>query len=250
MATGYWPALKTLNQVAGELGLPQLSTLVGTTDVQAIQLLAMLNSAGNELLLYYPWEQFRREWLLTTTEGVGEYALPVDWSYALDQTQWDRGNHWPLIGPKSAQEWAWLKGGLLATAPRMRYRIYNNMFHLWPVPGVENTPETYRMAQEYVSKYWVISAGSTDASMDTDMIGSDGDLICYNPWLVIKYVKFKFYELKGFNTVGVQGDFMRVFNSLTGKDTGAPVLSLAPRGMSQYIGPWSVPDGSWNVGQP
>lgn len=250
MSAGYWPALQTLNQVAGELGLPQLTTLVGTSDVQAIQLLAMLNSSGNELQLYYPWEQFRREWNFTTTANVGEYALPDDWDYAIDQTQWDRSNHWPLLGPKSAQEWAWLKGGLLAAAPRMRFRIYDNKFHLWPVPGADQTPPNYNMSQEYISKYWVSSETAPDNVFDSDMVKADGDIIGYNPWLVVKYVKLKFYELKGFNTTGVQGDFMRVFNSLTGKDTGAPILSLAPRPLSQYLGPWSVPDGSWNVGQP
>lgn len=250
MSAGYWSALTIVNQVSGELGLPQVTTLVGTTNTQAVQLLSMLNSAGNELMLYYPWQQFRKEWSITTLNGVGEYELPQDWDYAVDQTQWDRGNHWPLIGPKTAQEWAWLKGGLLAAAPRMRYRIYDNKFHLWPVPGADQTPETYHMSMEYVSKWWVSTTNTPDDIADATMITADGDLACYEPWLLVKYLKYKFYELKGFNTAGVQGDFMRVFNALTGKDTGAPILSLAPRPMSQYLGPWSVPDGSWNVGQP
>jgi hypothetical protein len=96
---------------------------------------------------------------------------------------------------------------------------------------------------EYISKNWVIHEGTTEV----DMITSDGDIVMYNPWLMIKFVKFKFYELKGLQTTGVQADFMRVFNSLTGKDTGAKILSLSPQVTSQYIGPWSVPDGSWNV---
>jgi len=65
--------------------------------------------------------------------------------------------------------------------------------------------------------------------------------------LLVKFVKFKFYELKGFQTTGVNADFLRVFNNLTGKDTGAKILSLSPKVTSQYLGPWSVPDGSWNV---
>jgi len=86
--------------------------------------------------------------------------------------------------------------------------------------------------------------------MPADMVTGDGDTVVLEPWMVIKYIKYKFYELKGFETAGVQGDFMRIFNSLTGKDVGAPILSLAPQAASQYLGPWSVPDGSWNVGQP
>lgn len=246
----YWTTLQVTNQVAAELGLTQVTTLTSQSDVQILQLLALLNSAGNELLLYYPWEQFRREWVLVTEIDKGSYDLPADWNYALDQTQWDRTDHWPLLGPKTAQEWAWLKGGLLATAPRMRYRIYDNQFHIWPVPQTQSSPSTFTLAQEYITRNWAESTNEQQVPISVDYTTKDTDIILYNPWLVVKLVKMKFYELKGFETNNVQSDFMRVFNALTGKDTGAPILSLASRPMSQYLGPWSVPDGNWNVGQP
>ena len=244
MASPYWNALKLLNQVAGELGLPQYTTVTGISDVQSVQLLALLNSAGNELQLYYPWEQFMKEWLFATVPDQGGYTLPDDWDYFIDQTQWDRTNHWPLLGPKSPQEWAWLKGGLIAAAPRTRYRVQDNEFKIWPVPATGSTP--LNLALEYIRKNWVVT-DQVGVPTETDMITKDGDVLEYNPWLLNKYVKLKFYELKGFDTTGVQSDFMRIFNSLTGKDVGAPILSLARQQTNQYIGPWSVPDGSWNV---
>jgi hypothetical protein len=234
----YWTAIDVLKQVTGELGLPQIPTVTGLADVQSIQLLSLLNSAGNELMLYYPWEQLTAEWVFQTINGLGEYDLPADYNYFTDQTQWDRTNHWPLLGPKSPQEWAWLKGSLVAALPRQRYRIQNHKLKLWPTPA---TP-SFTLAMEYVVMNWVDSKGTK-----VDMITQDGDILLYEPWLLIKFVKFKFYELKGFNTTGVNADFMRVFNSLTGADTGAKILSLSPQVQSQYLGPWSVPDGSWNV---
>jgi hypothetical protein len=239
----YWSALDILKQTAGELGLPRPATITGIEDVQSVQLLSLLNSAGNELQLYYPWEQFVKEWAFDTVFDQEGYPVPEDLAYFTDQTQWDRTDHWPLLGPKSAQEWAWLKGALVAALPRLRYRISGNELKIWPVPKASGSPSTYRLAMEYISKNWVIHEDTTEV----DMITSDGDVIMYNPWLMIKFVKFKFYELKGLQTTGVQADFMRVFNSLTGKDTGAKILSLSPQVTSQYIGPWSVPDGSWNV---
>jgi len=243
MSTPYWTALKVLNQVAGELGLPQQTTVVGLSDLQSVQLLSLLNSGGNELMLYYPWEQFAKEWLFTTTVNQANYDLPADYNYFVDQTQWDRTDHWPLLGPKSAQEWAWLKNALVAQLPRLRYRVAGNQLMLYPTPQATNSPSSYQLSFEYIVKNWVQKA---DTSL-TDMIVADGDLLKYNPWLLVKFVKFKYYELKGFATAGVNGDFMRVFNSLTGKDTGASILSLSPKAGSQYLGPWSVPDGSWNV---
>jgi hypothetical protein len=245
MAVGYWTAIDVLKQVAGELGLTRPATVVGIEDVQSVQLLSLLNSAGNELMMYYPWAQFSEDWVFQTVVDQGGYPLPDDWLYFRDQTQWDRTNHWPLLGPKSPQEWAWLKGSLVAALPRQRFRVADNVLKIWPIPSASASPPTSEMAMEYVKKNWVQKA--TDPVTYADMITSDGDVLMYNQWLLVKFVKFKFYELKGLPTSGVQADFMRIFNSLTGQDTGAAILSLAPQCVSPYIGPWSVPDGSWNV---
>lgn len=246
MSAGYWTAIEVLNQLAGELGLPKVQTVTGLSDIQSSQLLALLNSAGNELMLYYPWEQFVKEWTFTTVIDQSDYELPDDYNYFRDQTQWDRTNHWPLLGPKSAQEWAWLKGSLIAPLPRLRYRVANNLFKIYPTPTEVTSPPSFNLSMEYIQKNWIIS--SSDNESEIAMIEDDGDTLRYNPWLLIKFVKFKFYELKGFDVTGVQRDFMRIFNSLTGKDTGAQKLSLSPQGAPVgYIGPWSVPDGSWNV---
>jgi len=239
----YWTALQVLTQVAGELGLPQPTTVTGLSDVQSIQLLSLLNSGGNELMLYYPWEQFLKDWTFDTVFDQSDYDLPVDCNYLVDQTQWDKTNRWPLLGPKSAQEWAWLKNSLIATLPRMRYRIASNKFMLYPAPSAQGSPPTHTLNIQYISTGWVKRASGEV----TDLISLDGDTLLYNPWLLVKFVKFKFYELKGFATTGVNADFMRVFDNLTGKDTGAKILSLSPQMISPYIGPWSVPDGSWNI---
>jgi hypothetical protein len=238
MAYGYWTAYNVLKQVAGELGLPIPATVTGLSDVQSVQLLSLLNSAGNELMLYYPWEQFTQEFTITLVAAQTDYTLPTDLNYFTDQTQWDRTNHWPLLGPKSPQEWAWLKGALVASLPRMRYRIQDDLFKVFPPPAGPAT-----LAMEYTKNLWITLAAGGEGSM----IVADADILQYNPWLLIKFVKLKFYELKGFKTDGVTADFMRVFNSLTGKDVGAKILSLSPEYAPQFLGPWSIPDGSWSV---
>ena len=231
-----WSALQIVQQAMGELGLPQPSALPAT-DVQTSQFLAMLNSAGNELLLYYPWEQFVKTWEFYTWPNQSEYPLPGDLAYTVDQTQWDRTNRWPLMGPKSPQEWAWLKGSLLATLPRIRYRIINDKLSIMPTPGATSS----HIALEYISKNWVQKTDQTFVSR----VEVGTDVVLYNPWLVCKFIKLKFYELKGFDTTGVNADFLRIFTSLTGKDRGAPRLNLAPTQLPLLIGPWSIPDGNW-----
>lgn len=234
----YWSAIEIVKQVAGELGLGAPTSLVGTDDIAVIQLRALLNAAGSELLLYYPWEQFIKTFTVTTEEGVDSYALPDDWRYFVSQTQWDQTNHWPLLGPKSPQEWSWLKSGMGHGTPTLRYRVYRDKLNLHPVPG--SSPYTLNM--EYIKGTWAISEG-----VENSLVIRDGDFVQYDPWLINRYMKLKFYDLKGFDSAAVAGDFMRIFNALVGKDVGAPVLSLVPQPSEGFIGPWSIPDGSWNV---
>jgi hypothetical protein len=233
----YWSALTLVKQVAGELGLPSPPSLV-TDDPQVVQLVALLNSAGNELNLYYPWQQFTKFHDIHTVEGQDGYPLPNDWLYYIDQTQWDNTNSGPLTGPRSPQEWARLKTGLGAPAG-MRYRVYQNKVMFLPIPKSPSTSLTI----EYIKKNWIVRSDQSEI----EIVTSDSDKIQYHPWLLIKFLRLKFYELKGFDTTASKADFMRMFLTLIGKDKGAPVLSLTPSAASGLIGSWQIPDGSWNV---
>lgn len=242
MSVEYWTPLQVVNQVAGELGLSQTASVVAGNSTQTTQLLSLLQSAGNELLLAYPWEQLSGIFQISLVTGQSEYDLPSDYAYFKDQTQWDAVNHWPLLGPKSAQEWAWLKNSFVATLPRMRFRVLQDKFQVYPVPGQDVTNAFY---MEYVKRNWIAVTGSTTPSKSLTTL--DTDVLLYNPWLLVKFVKLKFYDLKGFDTTKVQSDFTRLFDQLTGKDTGAEILSLAPSYNPPYLGIQSIPDGSWNV---
>jgi hypothetical protein len=69
----------------------------------------------------------------------------------------------------------------------------------------------------------------------------------FDPWLMIRYTKLKWLQLKGFDTSAATADFQRMYDALRGKDVGAQVLSLVPQRTPFFIGPWSIPDGNWNV---
>lgn len=241
----YWPAIDIVNQVAGETGQASVTTMfdpASNNDVQLTQMRAALQSAGNELLLYYPFEQFTRSLAFPLVTDQAKYDLPPDWSYFVDQTQWDTTNHWPLLGPKSAAEWAWIKGGLVASAPHMRYRVMGNKLEFYPVPA-----SPFGISMEYISSNWVQTPASTDDLPDAAMVQSDGDIVWYHPWLMVKFTKLKWLQLKGFDTSAAAGDFQRMYEALKGKDVGAQVLSLVPQVSPMFIGPGSIPDGSWVV---
>lgn len=252
--TGEWNVLKVIQQAMAELGLPQTREVVTSQDELVRQFLALLNRCGYELVQGFPWEQLDKQFLIETVENQSSYDLPSDWSYFLDQTQWDRTNHWPLLGPKTAQEWQWLKGGLLSSGPRIRYRVWGGKFEIFPTPSTANTPSPgadtgvfapWTLAMEYISHNWLQS--STVANTTFNEVQSDTDIVMLDPWVVTSFLKLKFREAKGLDTQSFKEDFVNIFWSRTGKNKGAPMLTLAPRARTMLIGINSIPDGSWNV---
>lgn len=245
--------LWVIQQASLEMGLPKPLEAVSATDTTTQQLVALLNAAGNEMVNGYPWEQLTKEFLITTVDGQSEYTMPSDWSYFLDQTQWDRTNHWPLLGPKTAQEWQWLKGGLLSSGPRLRYRVLGGKFQLFPTPNAQNTPTNgsdgafvpWTLAMEYVSDTWLASA--TEANTFYNFAQDDTNLLLVDPWIMVKFIKMKYWEAKGLDTTAYSKDFIGMWESRIGKNKGAPMLTLAPRARTMLIGINNIPDGSWNV---
>ena len=109
-----------------------------------------------------------------------------------------------------------------------------------PVPE-----DAQEISMEYMCNTWIQPSDSTKTPKS--MVDDPNDIVLYDPWLIAKFIKLKFYELKGFDTTGVRTDFMRVFGSLTGRDEGARVLSMVPGGSTSfYIGDGSIPESSWN----
>jgi len=249
-----WSVLAVVSQAMVEMGLPKPIQVVGSPDQTVQQFLALLNRAGSDMVLGYPWEQLTKEYLFNTsnctvvTEGsvsIMVQPLPSDWSYFLDQTQWDRTNHWPLLGPKTAQEWQWLKGGLLSSGPRIRYRVVGGNLELFP--GAFPPAQPYSdIAMEYVADTWLKSTQTTNTFYP--LVQDDTNVILFDPWVISAYLKLKYWEAKGLDTAAYSKDFVAVWEARIGKNKGAPVLTLAPRARSMLIGINNIPDGSWNVG--
>ena len=228
-----------VQQAMGSLGLPVPTSVVGNSDTVVTQFMFLLNDAGADLTTANQWEELISEWAPTIVAGTDNYALPSDWACFIDQTQWDRTNHWPLLGPRSASEWQWLKGGMLSSGPRTRYRVRDGKLWLHPVPA---SPAP-TIVMEYVRTTWIVKTDTTRA----DAVTADTDMPIFDKWLITRMLKLKFLEAKGLDTTAAQSDFMNLFNTITGRDTGAAVVDLSGRPQSLFLGPNNIADGSWNV---
>lgn len=240
--------LEQVQESAKELGLPVPVTLQDPGDTTAVQMLGLWNALGQELYEQYRWKELVGDFVFQTVENQSVYPLPADWAGPIDQTEWDRTNHWPLLGQKTPQEWQWLKSGIVSMGPRERYRyVDNSSIELFPTPGVNGTGMSggvftpWTMAVMYYRNGWVKKADdsvTTSATQDTDST-------FFNNRMMINGTKLKLWQIKGFHTQTLQADFERIFNQAMSRNQGAPRLTLSPRPTNIYIGPWNVMDGSW-----
>lgn len=161
------------------------------------------------------------------------YDLPFDFERITNRTQWDKTKHWEALGPEDAQQWQWLKSGYISTGPRIRWRILDNQFQVWPPM---NTNEY--IGWEYKSKGWARSATGVVKNSFT----ADTDTTVLDDRLIVLSTKLKYFQVKSFDTTALQQDYFRYLNVAKAQDKGAPNLSFAPYPSKVLIGYANIPD--------
>jgi len=161
------------------------------------------------------------------------YDLPADFETIADRTHWDKSKHWEMLGPEDAQQWQWLKSGYISTGPRIRWRILDNQFQIWPVM---NTNEY--LGWEYRSKGWARSAAGAIKNSFT----VDTDTTVYDDRIMVLATKLKYFQIKNFDTTALSQDYQRYLSVAKANDKGAPNLSFAPYPSKVLIGYANIPD--------
>jgi hypothetical protein len=237
--------LKQCQDALRELGLPVPTSAASADDTTGQQIFGLWNALGQELYEKWMWKELVKSFGFLTEVGRAAYPLPADWAGAIDQTEWDRTNHWSLIGQATEQQWQTLKSGIVALGPRLRYRYINDTIEIFPTPttiGGAFTP--YDLNFEYYASGWVIDVDGNTKNEAT----VDNDRAVFQNRLMVNGIKLKLWEIKGFDTSALTKDYDASFNTSMSRNKGAPRLSLSPRVSPIYIGPWNISDGNWNTG--
>ena len=161
------------------------------------------------------------------------YDLPDDFETITNRTMWDKSKHWEMLGAEDAQQWQWLKSGYISTGPRVRWRILDNQFCIWPIM---NTQEY--LGWEYRSKGWARAADGTVKNIFT----ADSDTTVLDDRIIVLLTKMKYWGIKGFDTTVVAQDYQRYLSVAKANDKGAPNLSFSPQASRVLIGYANIPD--------
>lgn len=167
-----------------------------------------------------------------------KYPFPAGFDRLIDRTDWDKTQHWEMLGPESAQQWQWLKSGYISTGPRVRFRQLDNLFQIWPALGTAHS-----LGFEYVSNYWV--ATSSGAQPTLTSFTADTQTCIFPDRLMVLGLKLKFFEVKSFDTTALWRDYNMQLGIAKAADQGSANLSFAPRISTVLIGWENIPDSGY-----
>lgn len=234
-----------LNRVAAEVGIAPVASPIESQDPFFVQLRYLLNTAGEELMQAYPWEQLTREHQIITQDGdSGEYPLPEDFGYILNQTEWDRTNNVPMGGPLSPSEWTYLKGrDLTSNTLYASFRIAQGTFNVFPTTPAAGLDLNF----EYITTDWVWN-GDTVMPEYKPEVTLPSDIPLFDKTLITRALKVKYLESGGFDTRKAQADYNQIFAFLTGNDKAAPVLNAGlGRVGNKYLSSYNTPDTGFGI---
>lgn len=211
--------LSIVQDACDRIGLVRPTSVIGSADHQARQLLAMANLEGREQARRHAWQGITFEQTFSTVaqeEQTG--AIPAGFDRFVPDTIYNRTRTRRLAGPMTPQEWAAYKGSA-STVVFDAFRIRGTALLYAPVPGVGET-----VAYEYVSKYWC--ASSEDAAADQSSFLSDDDVIFLDDELFTQGVCWRFQRSRGLDYAETFAQYELHLATLIGRDGGARMLDM------------------------
>jgi hypothetical protein len=178
--------LSVVSDASKRLGLGSRSSVVGSTDENAIQLLALAQEEGKTLARRHEWQVLQTEYTFPTVISTASYALPSDFDRILKETVFNRTSRRRMVGDLTPSQWQETQASLV-TMVNPAFRIRGNLFLISPTPSAVET-----IAYEYVSKKWCqsnTSVGQVAWLADTDTGLLDEDLMTLG--LIWRYRKAK-----------------------------------------------------------
>lgn len=214
--------IQLIEQVADRIGLVRPTQVIGSSDPQARQLLALSNQEGRELARRHVWQALTFEHSFTTIASETQTsALPAAWDRFVPGTIYNRTKKRPVAGPLTAREWQDYKASQTSLVFDA-FRVRGDAMLMAPTPSAGDS-----IYYEYVSKYWCMSAA--DTTPDQDAWAVDTDISVHDDELMILGVHWRYLRSRGLDYADVFQTYELALAQLTGRDGGARILSMGRR---------------------
>jgi len=232
-----------INDAAVELALrtSDMADPYASTDQGVALLCRLLKGLGQDMARDYQWTHLQKQHVFNLVPGTDTYPLPADYGRNTDQTQWNRTQRMPMLGPLSAQGWQLLQSLTSAGVVDVYFRTMGNTFVVYPTPQSADT-----VAYEYISSHWVQpgnqSTPTTDVPTDTN------DILWFDRRLLVLGLKWAWLEAKSLpQAAAAENAYRSALARAQGGDGAAPVLSLnrQPFAANRMLDAANVPETGW-----
>lgn len=229
--------LSIIQDACGRLSLVQPTVVVGSTDKQVIQLLALLNQEGKDLATKCAWQALTEQGTFVTVAAATQPgAIPADFDRFIPNTFFNRTTRRPITGPITPLQWQWIQAQPVYSAVYLAFRIRTGSFLMAPTP-----PAGQSVYFEYVSKYWALSAAlaaKAKFTVDTDTSYLDEELLTLG-------LEWRYLRAKGLDYAEEMETYERQVEQSVARDGGSSALSIAPQPID--LNRVNLPDGNFPV---
>lgn len=231
--------LTIIQGAATELKLVSPATVIGSTDPNAPQLLALANKEGKELTRRFDWQVLLKEANFTTVANEQQTTLAnvgaQDFDHIIDETMWNRSMNWRVLGPLQPDEWQRKKASAAQAAIGNWFRIRGDSILFFPVPTAGD-----QIYFEYGSKNWCQS----EAGEAQDTWLADSDVALIDEEAIRLGIIWRFRKAKGFDYGEDFRTYEAALEAIFGADAGRSSVSML--GEPEMLGT-HLPEGSWNI---
>ncbi len=212
--------LSIINDVQDRTDLPRSGAVIGSTDQNTRQLLALANEHGRSLVRDYPWRRLiSQETYTTTATEIQTAFFPASFSRLIDNSMWNQSRLVPMIGPLTSQEWQTIKVTTISSLyPVWRQAATLREIQIMPTPAAGET-----IAYDCVNNDWVsLAAGGSGTRFVND---SDSPFL--DEELMILGIKWRWLKHKQLDWQPAKMEYDGVARQLMAADGAHRTISMA-----------------------
>lgn len=218
------------------------TSVVGSTDTQAIQLLEVIRDVMEDLVTQSKFQVTTVEAQFSCTPSVDQGDIndlaPSGFQYIVPETFFDRTQMRALTGPLTETEWQAVQA-LPSDGVFYKWRLMGNRLLLYPAP----TAPFHDLAFEYMSSWYVKDANGT---LLAD-IASDTDEFLFPEDIIKKGLMYRWKQIKGLPYQADEKAFWDKVNNYIVRNKTPRRINVS-EGTPQDVKPGViVPLNSWNL---
>lgn len=231
--------LSIVQSAADRLGLPQPASVAANTSLAALRLYKLCNQAGVALARRHDWTILIKEKTFTTvaTETQTDTPIPTDWDRFVEEAFWNRTLSERVFGPLNSTEWQRRKAAV-STGIHSYFRVRGGLMLFNPVPTAGQT-----CAYEYVSKYWVDTAGGS--TWNAAAFAGDDDTTALDEECITLGLVWRYKRSVGLDYAEEFRDYELMVENRVGNDGGRRTIDMTPSMEDQLIP--NIPESGWSL---